>query len=153
VNIIERLYTCSDINSAIKKLVKPEDRDDFKQELFLILLESCQKKLNEINEKGQLTFYVVRIIINLTRQDKNVYLKKYGNHFTEYIDKGQADEDYTEDYESIRYVLENDNYHMNMLKIYAAEGSMRAVSDKTGIPLSSVYNAIKTARVEVKKYI
>jgi DNA-directed RNA polymerase specialized sigma24 family protein len=44
-------------------------------------------------------------------------------------------------------------YHQELLKLYAEHGTYRAVSEITNIPVKSIHNAIKKAKVKLKKEI
>jgi hypothetical protein len=76
-DIITELYKSREIDDCINKLIPAQDRDDFKQELFLILLEKQTEEIVRIDQTGKMLYYVVRIIINLSRQQRNVYHSKY----------------------------------------------------------------------------
>lgn len=74
---LTELYNSKQLNECIQKFVKPDYRDDFKQELFLILLTKPQAELMDIINQGNIIYYTVRIIINLSRQSKNTFQTTY----------------------------------------------------------------------------
>lgn len=62
------------------------------------------------------------------------------------------------DYESLIKIIESpkdidDWYLKNLLKAYATHGTYQEVSEKTGIPLGTVYRDIKIIRERLKKII
>ena len=82
--ILTQLYTNSDLDDCIRKVIPTNHREDFKQELFLILLEKPSGEIIRISESGKLLYYVVRIILNLSRQERNVFHTKYMDKRIEY---------------------------------------------------------------------
>ena len=57
--------------------VSPKYMDDLVQEIYLILLEYNQTKLQEIYDKGQLNFFLTRIIKNQWCSNTSPFYKKY----------------------------------------------------------------------------
>lgn len=84
--------------------VSPKYADDFIQEIYLILLEYNQTKLQEIYDKGQLNFFLTRIIKNQWCSNTSPFYKKYrkfydlvdGNNEGIMIDV-ENDDGYTDD--------------------------------------------------------
>lgn len=160
--IITDLYNSPDLADCITKIVKPLHREDFKQELFIIILEIDRSKIIQLHKEGVLKYFVVRICLNLTRQKRNIYHKKY----LDYENKIQLPETLTienpdisdrilkEDKElrlcnHIESDLENvfgTHYYKSLVKLIAEKGSMREVSRQTGIHISSISKAVKKVR-------
>lgn len=55
--------------------------DDFVQEMYLILLEYDQQKLQEIYNKGQLNFFLTRIIKNQWCSKTSTFYTKYRKYY------------------------------------------------------------------------
>ena len=166
--IIEELYHNKALQDCINKFIPDGFREDFKQELFLILLEKDSSLIKEIHESGRLMFYVVRIIINLARQKHNVY------HVVYVTPRSMSEEnidlpDEVSDLESraLREGLEDqvfeDNqwiedefgtfFYRKLLEEIKKHGGMRAVSRATGIPVATVSRSVKKIRESLNKKI
>lgn len=83
--------------------VSPKYMDDLVQEIYLILLEYNQTKLQEIYDKGQLNFFLTRIIKNQWCSNTSPFYKKY-RKFYDLIDANNEgimidveDDGYTDD--------------------------------------------------------
>lgn len=67
-NIINELYTknipMKVYNKLKKKLNSIEDIEDYKQEMYLILLETPEDKILDLHKQGKLYDYFARICIN-----------------------------------------------------------------------------------------
>lgn len=61
--------------------VSPKYFDDFVQEMYLILLEYDQNKLQEIYDKGQLNFFLTRIIKNQWCSKTSTFYTKYRKYY------------------------------------------------------------------------
>ena len=61
--------------------VSPKYMDDLAQEIYLILLEYNQTKLQEIYDKGQLNFFLTRIIKNQYFSNTSPFFKKYRKYY------------------------------------------------------------------------
>ncbi len=56
-------YSSKEVDDCIYKLVRDDHRKDFKQELFLKLLEVPCDKVMVISSKGELRYYIVWVIL------------------------------------------------------------------------------------------
>lgn len=61
--------------------VSPKYMDDLVQEIYLILLEYNQEKLQYIYDKGQLNFFLTRIIKNQYFSNTSPFFKKYRKYY------------------------------------------------------------------------
>lgn len=61
--------------------VSPKYMDDLVQEIYLILLEYNQEKLQSIYDKGQLNFFLTRIIKNQYFSNTSPFFKKYRKYY------------------------------------------------------------------------
>ncbi len=168
-DIISILYTSRELDECISKVVAPRHRDDFKQELFLILLEKPPQEIVRIAETGKLLYYVVRIILNLSRQERNIYHTKYLDKKTEYntdrvlqsceeelgIEERQEKET-AEDAALYEFRLMDDKlrpggfpYYRSLVELVVKYGSLREAEQATGIPRSTLHDTI----VKVRNYL
>lgn len=75
--ILSDLFVSADFNACIGKM-KPEHlRDDLKSEVMLILCESAEEKIVGLHQAGGLTYYTVRIILNLIQSNTSPFYKKF----------------------------------------------------------------------------
>jgi hypothetical protein len=68
--------------------VSPKYFDDFVQEIYLILLEYDQEKLEAIYEKGDINFFLTRIIKNQWCSTTSPFYRKYRKYY-EYADENK----------------------------------------------------------------
>lgn len=61
--------------------VSPKYMDDLVQEIYLILLEYNQEKLQSIYDKGQFNFFLTRIIKNQYFSNTSPFFKKYRKYY------------------------------------------------------------------------
>lgn len=160
--IIAELYKSKEFNDCISKMEPDHLRDDLRAEVMLILLETEERKLIEIHNKGHLKFYTVRIIINLIQSKTSLFYKRYRQQMAELTDRFLAEEepDFTEraareDIEE-KAINEIDNlywYNGGMVKLYMQHGNYRAIEKDTGIPYSSAYKTIQKSFQEIKQRV
>jgi len=169
---LTELYNSKQLNECIQKFVKPDYRDDFKQELFLILLTKPKAELRDIIEQGNIIYYTVRIIINLSRQNKNTFLTTYFDKRIDYdtekvlysrspadfdtIGERQEREDKEDELlkelEGIDHKMGSKNFpfYEKLIRIVAEHGGIREASRRTGIPKSSVHRSINRIKDHFK---
>lgn len=169
---LTELYNSKQLNECIQKFVKPDYRDDFKQELFLILLTKPQAELRDIINQGNIIYYTVRIIINLSRQSKNTFQTTYFDKKIDYdtekvlYSRSPADFDtigerqerenkedqLLSELEGIDHKIGNKNFpfYETLLRIVAEHGGIREASRRTGLPKSSIYDSVKKVRNHFK---
>lgn len=68
--------------------VSPKYFDDFVQEIYLILLEYDQEKFEAIYEKGDINFFLTRIIKNQWCSTTSPFYRKYRKYY-EYADENK----------------------------------------------------------------
>lgn len=68
--------------------VSPKYFDDFVQEIYLILLEYDQEKLEAIYVKGDINFFLTRIIKNQWCSTTSPFYRKYRKYY-EYADENK----------------------------------------------------------------
>ena len=71
-----------DISKRITSNRHP-DYEDLLHETILALYDSNQEKIKDIIEKKQLTFYIVRIMLNQYQSNTSPYHKKYRKQYNE----------------------------------------------------------------------
>lgn len=166
MDILNELSKDAKIKEACKKIGYP-NHDDLYQELFIILCELPQDKLNEIYSNGYIHFWVVRTLINMTSPNGKFY-KKYKVIYddTEAITKltEPQEEDREQVFELERKASEVEAlltkyeqsgqkefgwYKVNLLKMYVEAGSCRKLSKLTGISYKTISYDISNFRKEL----
>jgi hypothetical protein len=165
--IVETLYKSKELDDCIRKTVRQDHQSDFKHELILLLYEKPHELILSLYNTSGLTYYVVRIILNLVNQNRNRYHRIYNDSKITY--DTSAIESMNVSYEGmtmvermkdeereLRVVAEIKNLDENTTErfpfyqslVYAVEryGGIRAASRATGIPRSSICDAIKIVR-------
>lgn len=154
-------------------------REDLKAEVILILLETSDEKIQNLNANGQLAYYAVRIIINQIQSNTSPFAKIYrqmiasidnevfADQKTEYIKNNPINEagETLMDRESRENMEDRINelaideinklywYDRDMVLAYKKHGSFREIEKHTGIPFSSCYHTIKKAMNTIKKNV
>jgi len=166
--IIEQLYRSKDLDECIRKTVRLDLQSDFKHELILILYDKSPELIQRLHEAKQLTFYVVRIILNLVNQSRNIYHKTYINPAITYDndklkDKYEIEENFEErlrkENREVALINEFNNldstfntfYYRRLIQEVAKTGGVRKASRATGIPRSSISDSIKKVREHLNK--
>lgn len=171
--IIAELYTCKEVDHSLRSWFDPSIVDDVKQDLFEILLVADPDNIVAMYQRKQLRYWVVRIIINLSKQERNVVFRNYRTKFlkrevnTDFSDMrvvealDAADDDNMEelnrlDSEEVRKLEafgKLSYYHQELIKLWVELGSQRKVYELTNIKICSIKHAIKKARQEIQQHL
>jgi hypothetical protein len=174
--IISDLYSQPEIGDCINRIVEKGPRDDFKQELFVVLLEKPCEEIVAIYDRGGIRYYVVRVILNLFNQKRNVFQKTYLSgkvdydtekvlyHSTPPSELNQMEErQRREDIED--FILEgaagidskmgNNSfpYYEHIINSLNKYGTMRETSRQLKIPVASISMAVKRVREYLKNHL
>ena len=85
ITIIHKEHWIEDI---IKKYNLDESlKDDFIQEMYLILLEYNENKILELYSKNQLKYFLIRICVNNYKSTTSPWYKKYMKYNKELINQ------------------------------------------------------------------
>jgi hypothetical protein len=66
-----------EIKKIIYKLCSEKYRDDFEQEIYLIILQLDKNKIKELKEKNEFLPYIYGIIQNQYKSRNSAFYKKY----------------------------------------------------------------------------
>lgn len=106
--IIESLFVGDNFNNFIAKLEPAHLRDDLKQEVAVIICSWPDEKIIGLEERGELSFYVVRMVFNMVSNKYHPFHKKYRSinyEFKEMLSDPYLDaKDLTDDFED-RYAF------------------------------------------------
>jgi len=154
--ILSDLFNSIELDECITKMVREDLRKDFKQELFVILLATDKKKIEEIEGKGELKYYAVRLIINLATQTRNVFHKKFINNNHELTGLEIKDEpaDLEKEYRFTNAIEKLNKleeyfgtfYYKALVELMKKHKSVREISRVTGIPNSTLSSSIQLIR-------
>ena len=81
--IISDLYTSPDFNQCINKMEPQHLRDDLRNEVMLILCEKPCEVIIGLNSRGELRWYVVRVILNMVKSYSSPFTKKYRARYSD----------------------------------------------------------------------
>lgn len=153
--LIEQLYKDKKIDDACKKITKGNDLwQDLKNELFIILCEYNQNTLIEINNKKQIMYFIVRILLNLYNSKTSTFYKKYKHINDEVIDLKnirhiEDETSYSEELDNIELAFEIADlswYERGIANLYIQEKSFRKLSKKLDIPTRSLCETMKDVK-------
>lgn len=181
-NLLSEIYQSKEISEVLAK-IQPEIRDDLKQHVFLLLLEKTDEFVLELHNIGKLKNYIVKVICQLVNFKKDKFHTVNGRgrdgkcieihvsdlRLLEYYKEDTYQEDIRLE-DSCKRELDRikkidfpsqtgkkcssvSMYHGILLERYVEKGNYRAVSNETGIPCKSVYNAVQMAKEEIKKRV
>ena len=77
--ILAQYWTSKEVNDAFDKMHPEELRYDLKAEVFLVLCEMNDNKLEGLFKRNELKFYIVRIMLNMIKSDRSTFYKNYRN--------------------------------------------------------------------------
>lgn len=154
--IIANLWTSKEVNQAFEKM-QPEDLQyDLKAEVFMVLLEMPEDKLLGMYERGEIRFFLVRIMLNMIKSDRSGFWKKYRNYVELNVCE-QKEETYDETiFANLEESLSEIHWYQKQLfDLYAKEFNRNAkeLSIATGIPYMSVIRTLKQTKQELRKKI
>lgn len=107
--IIGELFRSKEFNDCIGKMQPEHLREDLKAEVMVALCELDEARLIEIYKTGGLTYYTVRIILNMIQSNTSPFYKKYRQVFNQFMDGTNAVEEIDHELEGER-VVEIKNY-------------------------------------------
>ena len=161
-DIITALYQSKEFDRVLKTRIMPDNfpggfriwQEELKSEAFKILCETPEDTLLHIYRAGKINHFVGKIILNLSRQTRNVIHKNYAGNFVplaDYQDTEYIEVDVDKVLDEMMAKSSALNYMANVVKQYSELGSLRALSAQTTIPVMSIHQSLKRARVIIKQ--
>jgi hypothetical protein len=163
--IITRLYNDKEVDECIQKVCHARGirwglREDFKQELFLILMKR-KDNIFLAEKKGKTKYYVVRVILNLASMKRDIFHKTYLQPKTEIkfdIDGEYSGEETDREERLINEVNNLDKhfgtfFHRELLNAIVRHGSMCETARVLQINKSIISRTVKTIRTHLKDKI
>jgi len=155
--IIEKLYQDADIKNAISKMHPVELQDDLKQEIFLVICEMPEEKLIQINERKELKFLIVRIMLNMIKSDRSTFYNKFRKQYepiSENFDLQDNKTNHSQLNQVHIYVNELHWYEKELFNLYTNNGKNAIkLSKETKIPYRSLINTINKVKKILKQKI
>ena len=154
--IITNLYNSRELKEVISKMQPSHLRDELLSEVMLVVCELDDDRLNEMQNKGYLTYYVIKTILNMVRSNNSQFHNKFRKIYEElggkeFIDSNDSDEMELmyESAESFHKSLSF--YEGRLLESYInLESNANKLAKETGIPVRSIYHTINTIRKKAK---
>ena len=154
--IIEELWLSKEVNQAFAKM-QPEDlQDDLKSEVFMVLLELPEDKLFGMYKRGELRFFLVRVMLNMIKSDRSGFYKMYRNFVEFNVKEKTENEDEFNLFDRLEdSMVDMHWYQAEIIKLYAFNFNKNAkeLSKDTGIPYMSIIRTLKQAKTELRKKI
>lgn len=153
--IISQLYESRELDELISKIQPSDLQDDLRQYVFHMICEKPDEFVISLHEKKQLKFFVVKIITNSVFSNQSAFYRMFRKKHEVCTDVFSDVEDEESNHEMIdkceAAMKDLYWYHQEILKMYVELGNYRKVSLVTGIPLTSIHNAVKKAKSDIKK--
>lgn len=157
--IIERLAKDEDYRTICRN-VAGDYAEDLYQDLVLALLEMPEEKLQQLEQTCLKCFFY--------RMAQRQFNSKNSRFYRTYLRDGEALKSRIADIEAacepsdinqewidktLKALKEIDWYDAGIMSLYAQEGTLRAVSEKTGIPARSIQNTVTLAKRLIRKKV
>lgn len=165
-DIITALYNDTQLNECLEKFVPHYLRDDFKQELFIKLMQYPDSVLRA-SQNQQLRFFAVRVIISILREKRGSwernYVRSVGVELRDEITTGPVTDPASFDERRMREerqdrvmerIRESEKelgspYYRLLMEALLEHGNPSRVAKAVGIPRQSVYDGVK----RIRKYL
>jgi len=144
---------------ALKITKTTADAKDLTQDIYIILLEYDQRKLQVIFDNGHLGFWVTRVMCNQYLNANSKFKRKYYGKLRTDKDNDQhlvnlVDEEYEDD-TRIDMINEAMNdlhfYDRSLFKVYTeTDHTIRSLAAATGISTTSIFSTLKKVRNKIK---
>jgi hypothetical protein len=154
--ILAKLWNDSMMQDMLSKFNAGGGAEDLKSELFAVLCEKDEAKLQQMAAAGQLMFYATGIVQRMIFQKNSKFHRMFRGCVYDLMEtKVQAIDDETEkEREVILKSFENayDNLHwveQSILDLYKKEGSLVSIHKKTNISYKEVHKIMGNARTKI----
>lgn len=167
--IITDLFRSKELSECIAKMHPTHLQEELRSEVFLVLCELPEDRLNAMHSEGRLGYYALRTIMNMAHSSTSSFFKMFRADYTrqakDYLrylsttKKSRYDhllmntqEMVIRDFVSKSEDLSDpDWYEAGIMKVYTVEGTMRAASHKLGIPVKTIHTAINNGKKKIKE--
>jgi DNA-directed RNA polymerase specialized sigma24 family protein len=156
-DIIQAMYLNPDISEAIGKMEPAQLRDDLRQEIFLVICELDEERLQTMHREGWLKYFVVRTMLNMIKSDRSTFYNKFRKGHEELADTADRIEEQSSE-EAIGYVKQAMSslhwYEETLMRMYSENGqNIAAISRETRIPYRSLFKTIRKVKHTLRTQI
>jgi DNA-binding phage protein len=158
--LIERLYKDRHVNEMLRRINRYYV-EDFKQELFLILMDMSEERLLTLHHNQLLYPFINKIIGNQTHSNTSPFYKKYRSQhkiIQEVAELPQVAEEKENDYD-LEYCLKRtleevnkiEDWYERQLTKYVLIAGMKVtdIAKKTGIKRKEIYKVVSIHRKNI----
>lgn len=180
--IISELYSSKDFNDCINKMEPEHLRADLKQEIILSLIEKPDELICSLAARGELKYYVVRMILNQVISNSSSFTKRYRTvtecfnndrilHIPDTLINGRIQKEMREEpvymvlkrlqplaYQTIPTYIDDlmpmmGWYDQYMMSLYMKLSSFRKMEVETRIPWESCYYTVRKSIAAIRKEV
>jgi hypothetical protein len=158
-HILTTLFKSRELAEMLSKFDAGAGNEDLKSELFLVLCNQPEAKIQELAKNSQLMFFATGIVQRMIFQ-KGKFYRTYRTINTEFSSNIEIEE---EEYNTEKDImlnrvedsLENDLHWVEraMVSLYLDKGSMTKISEDVRMPFKQVQKIMKAARTKIKDSI
>jgi hypothetical protein len=158
-HILTTLFKSRELAEMLSKFDAGAGNEDLKSELFLVLCNQPEAKIQELAKNSQLMFFATGIVQRMIFQ-KGKFYRTYRTITTEFSSNIEIEE---EEYNTEKDImlnrvedsLENDLHWVEraMVSLYLDKGSMTKISEDVRMPFKQVQKIMKAARTKIKDSI
>ena len=139
--ILSNLFRDQRLNDCIAKMSNPNESQDLKQDVFIVLLTKDPEVIISLHENKTLIFYTIAIIKNLSRTNKRKPVMVGLSDIPEELEY-EEENNYSHLLDELPKSKNGFPYFKEVFKIVARCGSDRVASRLTGIPRTSIQRDI-----------
>lgn len=163
-NLIEKLYKDRHLNEMLRRINRYHV-EDFKQELFLILMDLPDDKLLNLHYNQLLYPFINKIISNQTHSRNSPFYKKYRRQreiMQEVEEVPQIAEETPNEYDldyclkrTLQEINKIEDWYERQLTKYVLIAGMKVVDivKKTGIKRHEIYKVVSQRRKQIHKVL
>jgi hypothetical protein len=161
--IISEIANSKEYRQICKKICQGSPlHEDLFQELIIVLCEYDKGKLEGIHERGQIKWFIIKILQNQFQSSTSPFYKKFRDFSARTSDLVIEAEDEQKEEEEIYSIVENETdreifkdsndwYENTLFKSYLREGSLRKLSVSTGISRTAIKYSLEAFKSKIEK--
>lgn len=165
--ILTEFYQSKELDETLKNLLRGNYQylADWKQELFIILLEQPEEKIQKAYSERWLMYLAVRTTLNQIRSTTSPFYKKYRQNYESFDFDSLISENNYSEFDILKWCNENKVlswYESEILSLYYKLGrfkhrddkmTLRGIEEEYGIDHVSIYLTLKEALRKIKEEI
>lgn len=154
-NIIAQLYNDQAITTLVNSLPPHPDPQDVKQQAFTTLLEKPADLIMGLQAKGELLPYACQVIKNTANWTNGTLRRQLGKEvLTDNFGNIEQPAEETTDRAVVSLPLDRLHwFNADLIRLYMEHRTYRKVAMVTGIPVMTVFDAVKKGKQQLKKMI